>query len=144
MQSVIQSSLIDAYRNTDYRILGNHLDTSGFILKIDRTSPELRALYKKTSSNSAAFLTACNPFSQPLCDSDNTARQSQLRTELQTRQFFFFDGVGEDTTANWSGEQSYLVLGISLEEAKELSAAYEQNALIWCSLDAIPHLILLR
>ena len=43
----------------------------------------------------------------------------------------------------WESEDSFLVLGISLEGAQELGAAYGQNAIVWCGEDAIPKLVLL-
>ena len=43
----------------------------------------------------------------------------------------------------WPGEDSFLVLGISLEAVKTLGRRFGQNAVLWCDATAIPQLILL-
>ena len=55
-----------------------------------------------------------------------------------------WQGLGQHPTNGWSGEVSYLILGLTLEAAKVLGARHEQNAIVWSDADALPQLILLR
>jgi hypothetical protein len=55
----------------------------------------------------------------------------------------FIDGIGQHPSTAW-GEPSFLVLGVSLETARELGVRHEQNAIIWVGSDAVPQLVLLR
>jgi hypothetical protein len=54
------------------------------------------------------------------------------------------DGFGQDPAGQWDGEDSFLVLGISLEAAKKLGSQFEQNAIVWADSNAVPKLFLLR
>jgi len=56
----------------------------------------------------------------------------------------FLDGFGQDPAGKWTEEESFLVLGISLEAAKKLGNQFEQNAIVWSDSDAVPQLIMLR
>jgi len=41
-------------------------------------------------------------------------------------------------------EASFPVLGLSLKASRALGRKHEQNALVWCTKDAVPQLLLLR
>lgn len=140
VQSELDASLINAYRETEYGVKQAH----PLVLRVDVPSPELASLYKAKGASCAAFITACNPFSRELSDADNAKRQAELAAELKRRSLNFFEGVGQHPSGDWPGEPSFLVLGLALEAAKSLGKAYEQNAVIWCSPDAVPSLVLLR
>lgn len=138
--SKLNTSLIDAYLETEYRITqGSH-----FALQADMFSSELASLYKSSEVSCAAFITACNPLSQQLNDTENAMRQAEVAAELGRRGLAFLEGVGQHRSGDWPGEPSFLVLGLALEAAKSLSKTYEQNAIVWCGPDAVPKLILLR
>ena len=74
----------------------------------------------------------------------NDARQTVLARELQERDLTYIRGVGQHPTNGWTGEQSFLVLGLSRDDARMLGARHEQNAIVWCGPDAVPELVLLR
>ena len=101
-------------------------------------------LFKQNRVESAAFITAWNPYSVSLSDKENQSRNEQLEYELNLRSLKFLDGFGQDPLGQWSGEDSFLVLGIELEASKKLGIKFEQNAIVWSDKDAIPQLILLR
>jgi hypothetical protein len=140
MQTELNTFLISAYRETEYRV------TQGYhcVLKVDATSPELTNLYKSRGVSCAAFITACNPFSRNLSDTDNLQRQTKLAAELSRKNLSYLEGVGQHPSGDWPGEPSFLALGVALEAAKSLGKTFEQNAIIWCGPDAVPTLILLR
>lgn len=130
---------IQAYRETHYVV---HSDAP-MTLQCDVFNPYLDKLHEDASVVSSAFITACNPFSQVTSDPTNIDRQARLAQELRDCGLTFIDGIGQHPSGNWPGELSFLVLGLSLEEAKNFGIRYEQNAIIWCGLDAVPQLVLL-
>ena len=143
-KSAISQSLIEAYLAGDYRV-DSELP---FTLKVDVFSESLALLLQRHQCDCAAYLTACNPLGQDVGDIENAARQAELGRELKGRSLRVIDGVGLDGQSEevqkWPGEASFLVLGLSLEASRALGRKYEQNALIWCSKDAVPQLVLLR
>lgn len=138
--SSLDPDLIQAYKETDYRIDS----TAPFIMKVGMASQPLRQLYTHYRSDCAAYITACNPFGRRLSEADNTARQAALSSELTGRGLEFISGVGLDSKGRWPGEASFLVLGLSLEATRALASKYEQNAVIWCDKDAVARLVLLQ
>ena len=139
-KSNLHADLIKAYEITNF-----HVKTaSAFTLNIGKVSEELKALFKQNDVSNAAFITAWNPYSKSLSDEENQARNDQLKNELNIRSLKFIDGFGQDPAGQWSGEDSFLVLGIELEASKKLGIQFEQNAIVWSDKDAIPQLILLR
>jgi hypothetical protein len=116
----------------------------GFTLRVGRASAELLAAHKRRRTDCSAFLTACNPFSQPLDAAANAARQAALAKELSSRSLAFLPGVGQHPSNGWPGEDSFLVFGLTLEAAKALGTRLEQNGIVWSGADAVPQLILLR
>ena len=105
-------------------------------------SKELELLFTHKNLNSAAFITAYNPYSQALSLEENTKRNQYLLNDIKNLKLDYIDGYGEHPSGKWSPELSYLVIGLTLEVAKELAYKYEQNAFIWCCDDAMTQLIL--
>ena len=138
--SVIAQSSIQAYLNTNYHVHG----AMPLTLNIGVANAGLAALHRSHSVESSAYVTACNPFSQALDDSVNDARQEVLARELHHHGLTYINGIGQHPTNGWTGEQSFLVLGLSQEDAKMLGVRHEQNAIVWCGPDAVPELVLLR
>jgi hypothetical protein len=139
-QSNLSADLISAYESTNFHV--NSEPT--FILNVGKVSQELKELFKKNGVDSAAFITAWNPYSDSLSDAANDARNDPLKNELNLRSLKFIEGFGQDPLGQWAGENSFLVLGISLETSKKLGIQFEQNAIVWSDKDALPQLVLLR
>jgi len=138
--TVIDQNTVQAYLDTVYQVQGKVPVT----LKIGTANPLLATLHKSHRVDSSAFITACNPFSQPCDELTNVDRQSALASELKFRSLTFLDGIGQHPSSEWPAEPSYLVFGVSREAAKALGIRFEQNAIIWSGADAVPELILLR
>lgn len=136
----IAPATLRAYRETEYRVLGSE----GFVLRIGQPSAELLAAHRRHQVACSAFLTACNPFSQPTDAAINSARQAELRAELERRSLVHVPGIGQHPANGWPGEESVLVFGLALQAARVLAARFEQNALVWSGADAVPQLVLLR
>ncbi len=138
--SKINEETIEAYLSTLYIVYG----VDGLTLKIGVPNVELQAIYNQYNFESAAFVTAYNPFSQITCDDANQIRQMQLREEIEKQGSIFFNAVGEHPSGSWPGEPSFFILGLSISDAKLIGNRYEQNAIVWCDERAVPNLVLLR
>lgn len=138
--SSIDPDTIKAYLETHYCVEGG-LPTT---LRVGVQNSSLLILHEAAHVESSAFITACNPFSHACDDATNAQRQDALAQELTHLGLRFVDGIGEHPSNEWPGEPSFLVLGISLEAAKDFGERYEQNAIVWAGADAVPQLVLLR
>ena len=136
----IASHLLDSYRQTDYQVHG----PVPFSLKIDQASEPLLQLYKQHRCDCAAFITACNPLSQKLDPAVNAQRHLDLMADLTSRSLIFIEGIGIGQDPDWPGEASCLIFGLALEASRVLGHKFNQNAIVWCSQDAKPALVLLR
>ena len=115
-----------------------------FILKIGKESKELRGLYDKYGYQTAAFLTAFNPYSEPATSTQNEAAHKHLMEDLSKKSVMVLEGVGQDSKKEWPPEKSVLVLGLTMSDARDIGNKFRQNAFVWADADAVPRLILLR
>jgi len=137
--TLIDAETLAAYRETEYRVLGDQ----PFVLRVGQRCPELLSAHRQYSAAASAFITACNPFSHAVSDAENTERQERLAAELRAHGLVFQPGIGQHPVSQWA-EPSYLIFGLSLEAAKALGKKFEQNAIVWAGEDGVPKLILLR
>lgn len=131
---------VQAYHETHYRVYTDLPLT----LHVGVASAPLSALYKSRRVQSCAFITACNPLGQCVCESVNVQRQETLARQLRQRSLQFIEGTGQHPTNGWPGEASFLVWSLPLEAGKVLGRQHQQNAIVWCASDAVPQLVLLR
>ncbi len=129
-----------AYRQTHYRVLG----AVPAVLQGGVASGDLAMLHASHQTNCSAFITACNPLGVFMDDAVNAQRQEALRAELSRQGRVALPGIGQHPTGAWTGEPSYLVLGLTRMAAQALGRKFQRNAIIWNGADAIPELILLR
>ena len=111
---------------------------------IDQANSELEAAHTRHQTDCSAFITACNPFGRSLPEDENADRQRRLAAELRQNNRTFFEGIGQHPENDWGGEDSFLVFGLTLEDATTLCIQFEQNGFVWSGADAVPRLILLR
>jgi Protein of unknown function (DUF3293) len=140
LQSTIPLDLIQAFRETAYRVDA----PEPFVLSVDKRSESLEKLYATHSVSSCAFITAWNPYSESFSAEDNSTRQTRLAKDVRALGLKLIEGEGNHPNGLWPGEASYLILGLSLDEAQKLGQQYQQNAILWCGADAIPRLVLLK
>ena len=136
----ISTHLLESYRQTDYQVHG----PVPFSLNIGLPSEPLLQLYKQHRCDCAAFITACNPYSQKLAPAVNAQRHLDLMADLTSRSLIFVEGMGIGQDPDWPGEVSCLIFGLALEASRVLGRKFNQNALVWCDQDAKPELVLLR
>lgn len=79
--SVIDAGLIQAFRETHYRVHG----AEPFTLRVDEHSAALAAAHKRFRTDCSAFITACNPFSEDVAAAPNAQRHAGLGLELGRR-----------------------------------------------------------
>jgi GNAT superfamily N-acetyltransferase len=126
--------LLDLYRESTYRFC----EADGIVaLRVGEPSHALRELLQARAASGAAYLTAWNPGSDPLPFEANRARNERLRAELESMGFEYLDGEGGKD--EWL-EESYLVIGISLEDAHDLASRHGQSAFLFCQGDGVPRL----
>jgi len=138
--SRIDPALVQAYRETEYRVLGAY----AMVLRPDVHADRLAVLHQTLAVDCSAFITACNPLSQPCEPSVNAARQAALAQRLALRGHVTIKGIGLHPAGRWDGEPSFLVPGLSLEDASNIGRQFDQNAILWSGADATPRLVLLR
>ncbi|UUZ49901.1 DUF3293 domain-containing protein [Massilia sp. B-10] len=68
----------------------------------------------------------------------------RLQDLLRQRGLQWQTGAYCDPKREWPSEPSFLVRGLSLEDASALGRQLRQNAIVWCGADLVPQLILLR
>jgi hypothetical protein len=138
--SSIPKELIDAYRETHFRVL----EPVPFVMRIGEFSQTLEDLYRDRSISSAAFLTAYNPYSNETEAVDNEKANDELKRVLKVEQIIFYEGVGQDPAGKWPAEPSVLALGLSREKAISIGRDFHQNAIVWIGSNSVPELKLLR
>lgn len=140
IKTAIPKDIVQAYLETDYRV---HADPA-FALRVGVQSAELMTLHKSLGKVCSTFITSSNPWSQQVDYTENRRLNSFLSEELDNLGLPYIEGFGQHPSNEWPGEESFLVLGLALEESKKLGSMFQQNALIWCGEDATPQLILLK
>ena len=139
ISSNIDQRLIEAYQATTYAVKALAL-----ALRIGEKNRHLEEFLIDNNEYSFAFVSAYNPYSQPLSEMENKARHLQLITWLKAKGFRYKTGYGIPDDSSWFPEKSVLILGISKKKAKELGNELEQNAVIFGILGKAPELVLLR
>lgn len=140
MATCIEPDLLKAYRETHYHVHAQ----SAFVLRLDEASAALRDLHARHGATCSAFVTAWNPFSRALQAHENAARQQALVAELEQAGRVFVAGEGRHPSGHWPGEDSVLILDMSMDDARVLGVRLEQNAIVWNGPDAVPRLVTLR
>lgn len=138
--SAIPRDVIQAYLETHYHVHGGAPTT----LKVGEVNPVLAALHEAAGVTCSSFITACNPFSEQQEPACNLERQRALAHTLQQRGLCFIGGIGQHPVNGWLGEESFLALGLALDDAKALGTQLGQSAIVWSGADVVPQLILLR
>lgn len=117
-----------AYRKTSYMV--DALAASGVAIRIGECCPPLDDLLARTGTSLWAFITACNPRSEPLSIAENAARTKQLREVIEREGYALLPGAGVPDEAGWPPEPSFLVPGITVEDAMEIGRLFEQHAIV--------------
>jgi len=137
----IHPDKVRAYLATDYRIGHTSQD---IVLTIDKRSERLAELFAVNGVDCGGFLTAYNPRGTVQTDAANDRAHAELAAKLQALGLRAIEGSGSEEGTDWPSEKSYFALGLALEPAKEIGTHFDQDAIVWVGVDAVPQLILLR
>jgi hypothetical protein len=133
----LSARLIDAYRETTYRVSTGGAEIA---FRIGERSAALDALLAEQSVSNAIFITACNPQSERTDDDENQRRMDGLTSEIRFRTGrTILHGVGEGE--GWS-EPSLLVPGADIALLLSLMKNYRQHAGVYIEQGKAPELIL--
>jgi hypothetical protein len=124
----VHPNLVRAYREAIYSV---HEGNDAISLKVGEVSHALAALMHIHKAQTAAILTAYNPYSEIQSSAENERMQAALVAELKASAIVCLDAIGSDPEGEWEPEASTLALGISLVDAERLADQFGQNALIW-------------
>ncbi len=124
---MIPTELQKAFKETHYIVLHN----PPFTLRVGELCPELDALLQAHEQDCAAFITAWNPNCEALDAAENETRQQQLISELKFRDLKFIEGTGKHPSNGWPSENSVLILGLQLQDARQVSRKFGQLAFVW-------------
>lgn len=127
-----RDALDAAYRATSYRV-------GRLALRVGAPHPWLDRLLEGRGLEHYAYLTAANPGSAPLPAAENAARMRALADALEG--FVVLRGVAEADDGAWEAEPSFLVLGLSREDAAALGRAFGQNAILVGKRGGAPELL---
>ena len=101
-----------------------------FALRIGERSPDLDLLLARHDARQWAYLTAENPFSEPLSAAANASRNEALCSELKAVAQAVYRGQGVGADDSWAPERSFLAVGVDLATALALARKYEQAAFV--------------
>lgn len=139
--SEVPDELVEAYKRTQYLV---HTQHGTVALRIGQPSKELAEIIRFAGAAGGTFITAENPFSQSLSAAENEARQKSLGEDLASLGAVVIGGSGRGEDPAWPAEASYVAIGISHAQARELGIKYQQNAIVWIDVTGTAELLLLR
>lgn len=119
-----------AYRRSTYRAT---IDGQTVELRIGAPGPVLDALLAGRGCAGWAWLTAVNPASRQLTDTDNARRLQALGERLRRGGWPHWPASAAADAGDWPPEEGFLVAGIALPDAVALAADFGQNAFVAAS-----------
>lgn len=127
-----------AYRATTYSAL--FPDGARVALRIGEHSEPLDRLLAATGHDHWAFVTACNPRSTRLDETENAERMARLVEIVRDRGLQSVPGEGRGDDDQWPAEPSLLVPGIEEPDAIALGRMFDQQAIVVGSRGSPPRL----
>lgn len=115
-----------------------------WLLRVGQRQPLLLQAYAQHEVRCATYLTACNPHGRLLDAAENGHRMQSLREALRQKGWQWAEGFGQDPQDQWPGEASVLVWGMDRPMALAWGTQWQQNAVLFCGVDAVPELLWLR
>ena len=133
---MISKELLLGYEATCYSVINPKID-----IYLKKVNAELNSFLKEHNFTSWCFITAWNPFSIALSLEKNNELNALLEADL--KEYNIYPAEGKDTLGDWPPEISFFVGNISREQAIFLGEKYEQNAIVFGTVDELPELIIL-
>lgn len=133
----IDQQLLNAYRNTIYWV-----EDLALKIQIGIKNSVLDTILEKQQASCWAFITAWNPRSKWLLPEENTQRHKLLITRVEQAGYPYFTGKGIGLDKDWEPETSLFILNISKANAIAIGKYFDQNAIVFGSLDESPTLLI--
>jgi hypothetical protein len=130
--------LKQAYTNTTFTAMTPRCEIR---LRIGDSHSEMDKLLRDHGVRNWAYITAYNPASKPLDETENARRQDLLEEEILLAGYTVYRGAGIPDTDSWTPERSVLVLGIEQNSAVILAKKYGQAAIVFGSLGTLAELV---
>src|SRR5438046_2025604 len=123
--------LLKAYGKTAFNV-----DTprGPLSLRIGQRCLELDSLMAYHGVSRWAYVTAFNPGSIGLSDTENAARQGELHAAVAALGFSLYRGEGAPDDGRWLPEPSLLIVGIGRRDATHLGREFGQVAILYGEL----------
>lgn len=135
----IDQQLLKAYLNADYCLIKPSLK-----IKVGENSRELDTFLMDNNAYYWAFITAWNPHTQLLNLVENEGRHQSLMQNLIEARYTFVEGYGESQDGRYPPEKSLMIFDISKVDAMRLGRRYQQNAILYGSINAKAELVWLE
>jgi hypothetical protein len=100
-------------------------------IRVGQMHLDLDELLRTHSAKNWVYITACNPASTALSDRENRCRQQDLEDSIRAKGNVHFAGAGVGDVGHWQPEPSFLILGVSRQEAILWGQELGQNAVVW-------------
>ena len=134
----ISKGLLSAYRAAHYVVLSiPHVH-----IRVDAKSIPAAGLITRYRANSAALMTAWNPFSRHLSSEENERRNLELLACVEDNQFSHLPAEGRDPKGVWFAEASFLIFGLPSGIQDEWLVRFEQFAAVRIEKSGMAHLVL--
>lgn len=133
------NALHQTYLDTTYWL---HAPEQSFGLRIGERLPDFEAWLQHAGIQTWAMVTAANPRSQELSVEENEQRNSQMRDFLRAQGFSnLYAAEGKPDQGEWQPEPGFFIPNISLAQALAVAASFEQNAIVFGSLDEVASVV---
>jgi uncharacterized membrane protein (UPF0127 family) len=133
--NTISSANLEEYKATDYIVYNTDL-----VIKIGEINKHIDNLLQKHEANTWAFITAYNPYSKFLTDTENINLHKNLIN--LTSNYITFEGEGKGQNPDWKPEKSLLILGLLRNDALTMGKHLNQNAIVFGEKDSKAELLL--
>lgn len=116
-----------AYRQTSFEA---DTPVGRVAVRVGQRARKLDRLLNFREEKDWAFLTAWNPGGTFAGEDQNRQRQEALEAQLDDEGYQYFSGECVPDNADWAPEQCVLVLGIEVEEARDLARQWDQSSVV--------------
>ncbi|MEM8525324.1 MAG: DUF3293 domain-containing protein [Bacteroidota bacterium] len=129
------------YHQTTYTV---HTLMQIFKLRVNQNNEDFQNWLHQNEINTWAMMTAANPYSIEQTEEKNVKLNAKFENQLQEKNLTHYYSEGIPDNLNWSIEIGFFLPNISLNSAKQLAAAVQQNAIVFGGVGATAQLIWLE
>ena len=137
--TMTDDALLAAYRRTRFCADTDH---GSLVIRVGERCAELDALLTAGGLTTWAYITAFNPGSVRLSDTENAGRHRALEEAVRQLGCPMLSGEGIGDDGAWPAERSLLVLGIDRTTAVQIGHRFGQRAIVWGELGGSAGLVL--